>query len=93
MEYAGSLGKKKHLPMDIVLMAVSALPVTLFERAEYFSALPEASRRMVHRDPDDVDLLALALHLDVAIWSNDGDFETAGIEWYTTARLLKKLGR
>jgi hypothetical protein len=25
------------------------------------------------------------------VWSNDNDFEDAGVEWYTTAELLKKL--
>ena len=44
------------------------------------------------RNPDDVDLVALALHLGVPVWSNDNDFEDAGVEWYTTAGLLKKLG-
>jgi predicted nucleic acid-binding protein len=39
-----------------------------------------------------VDLLALALHLKLPIWSNDNDFEDAGVEWYTTAQLLKTLG-
>ena len=44
------------------------------------------------RDPDEVDLLALALHLGVPVWSKDNGFEDAGVEWYETAGLLKKLG-
>jgi len=44
------------------------------------------------RDPDDVDVLALALDLNLAAWSNDNDFEDAGVEWHTTAELLKALG-
>jgi len=51
-----------------------------------------ARKRIGKRDPDDVDLLALALELKIPIWSNDGDFEGTGIEWYPTAQLLKKLG-
>jgi predicted nucleic acid-binding protein len=39
-----------------------------------------------------VDLLALALQLDIPVWSNDSDFEGTGVEWYTTARLMKALG-
>ena len=45
------------------------------------------------RDPDDVDLLALALHLKAAVWSNDRDFRDAGIELWTTAELLAELDR
>jgi hypothetical protein len=26
------------------------------------------------------------------VWSNDNDFEDSGVEWYTTAELLKTLG-
>jgi hypothetical protein len=39
-----------------------------------------------------VDILALSLHEAVPLWSNDNDFEDAGVEWFTTAELLKKLG-
>jgi predicted nucleic acid-binding protein len=58
----------------------------------YRKFLSEAARLIGKRDPDDVELLALALALGIPIWSNDRDFEVAGVECYTTARLLKKLG-
>jgi hypothetical protein len=29
--------------------------------------------------------------LNLPVWSNDRDFEDSGIEWYTTAQLLRKL--
>jgi len=28
---------------------------------------------------------------ETSVWSNDNDFEDAGVEWYTTAALLAKL--
>ena len=59
---------------------------------EYRKKVKEARKRIGRRDPDDVDLLALALHLGIPVWSNDKDFEVAGIDWYTTAELLKELG-
>ncbi len=34
------------------------------------------------------DVLALTLHLGLPLWSNDRDFDEAGIEYLTTARLL-----
>jgi predicted nucleic acid-binding protein len=86
------LAKKKRLPVDLVLPTVATLPVTVVEQKVSASSIPEAIRRIGQRDPDDVELLARALHLDLPIWSNDDDFEVARVEWYTTAELLKKLG-
>jgi predicted nucleic acid-binding protein len=68
------------------------LPVTVVEGDAYASALPQARKLIAHRDPDDVDVLALVLQLGLPLWSNDNDFEETGIEWYTTAELLQKLG-
>jgi predicted nucleic acid-binding protein len=71
---------------------MAALPVTIVEEAVYASARPRAHKLIGQRDPDDVDVLALVLHLGLPLWSNDNDFEETGIEWYTTAELLQKLG-
>jgi predicted nucleic acid-binding protein len=78
-EYATQLAVKKHLSLDIVLMTVATLPVMVVRREVYVKSIPEARRRIGRRDPDDVELLALALHTGMAVWSNDNDFEDAGI--------------
>jgi predicted nucleic acid-binding protein len=91
-EYAGSLARKVGLPLQTVLLAIATLPALVIEREEYADSLPEARRRIARRDPDDVDVLALALHLGAGVWSNDSDFDVAGVEWHTTAQLLKRLG-
>jgi predicted nucleic acid-binding protein len=91
-EYAEPLARKLGLPLQTVLLAIATVPVAVVERDEYARLLPEARRRIGRRDPDDVDVLALALHLGVGVWSNDSDFETAGVEWHTTAQLLKRYG-
>jgi predicted nucleic acid-binding protein len=91
-EYAGVLARKKRLAPDIVLLAVAALPLTVINRETYRRRLAEAAKRVGPRDPDDAELLALALHLDLPIWSNDRDFEQAGIELFTTEDLLRELG-
>jgi len=90
-EYAEPLARRLRLPLGTVLLAVATLPVTVVDRDEYAASLREAGRRIGQRDPDDIDTLALALHLHAPVWSNDRDFEGAGVEWYTTARLLKTL--
>ena len=91
-EYVPSLARKKRLQLDTLLLTLAALPVTVVERPEYRRQIAEAGRRIRRRDPHDVDVLALALHLTLPVWSNDNDFEDAGIEWHTTAELLKSLG-
>jgi predicted nucleic acid-binding protein len=68
------------------------LSVTLVDRDDYAASLPEATRRMARRDPDDVETLPLALQLELPVWSNDDDFRGMNVPWYTTARLLKALG-
>jgi predicted nucleic acid-binding protein len=90
-EYVSILARKKGLPLDVLLAAAASLPVTVVDRSEYKRQIAEAERRIGERDPDDVELLALALHFDIPVWSNDNDFENAGVEWRTTAELLKKL--
>jgi predicted nucleic acid-binding protein len=90
-EYAPKLAHKKRLPLDLVLLAAATLPVTTIPRSVYETSLSEARRRIGRRDPDDAEILALALHLHIPVWSNDNDFEEAGIPWYTTASLLAVL--
>jgi len=87
-----SLARKKRLPLDVLLLALAALPVIVVERADYARTVTDAPPRLGRRDPDDVDVLALALHLGVPVWSNDDDFRETGVEWFTTATLLKCLG-
>ena len=91
-EYAVILARKRRLSLDTLLLAIAALPVTVVEQAVYSSSLAQARRLIAKRDPDDVDVLALALHTKLPLWSNDNDFEATGIEWYTTAEVLRKLG-
>jgi predicted nucleic acid-binding protein len=90
-QYASGLARKKRLHEDVVLLAVATLPVTVVGREDYASKIAEASRRIGNRDPDDIPILALALALNLPLWSNDKDFKDAGVEWYTTERLLRRL--
>ena len=91
-EYASLLAQKKRLKADSVLLAVASLPVTIVDRSQYSKSLAEARRRIGARDPDDADLLGLALEYRIPVWSNDRDFEDAGVERFTTEDLLRRLG-
>jgi predicted nucleic acid-binding protein len=90
-DYALELASKKRLRQDQVLLAIATLPVTVIEQRIYAAEIDEATRRIGERDPDDIPILALALTLNVPLWSNDKDFKDAGVEWYTTERLLRRL--
>jgi predicted nucleic acid-binding protein len=91
-EYVVILAREKRLSLDTLLLAMAALSVTIIEDAVYASSLSRARKLIAQRDPDDVNILALALHTGLPLWSNDNDFEETGVEWYTTAELLQKLG-
>jgi len=52
----------------------------------------EAACFLHKRAPSDIPLGALALKLEIPIWSNDHDFEELPLIVYPTARLLKILG-
>ena len=91
-EYAPVLAEKRQLRTDLLVLAVAALPLTVVDGAVYAKKLPRAVRRMGRRDPDDAELLALALHFRVPVWSNDRDFERVGVEVFTTEALLRHLG-
>jgi len=68
------------------------LAVRECEPSEFAPKLEAAKRSIAKRDAHDVELLALALAFEIPIWSNDSDFKDAGVEWYMTARLLRRLG-
>lgn len=91
-EYVAVLARKKRLALDVLLLAVATLPVQVVEREAYAKAIPRARRLIEQRDPEDIDILALALHLKIPLWSNDDDFRNTGVDWYTTAELLRRLG-
>ncbi len=90
-DYALVLARKKQIPVATVMLAVTTLPITLIEPQEYSGSMARAKRLIEKRDADDVELLALAIHLKIPVWSNDNDFQGTGVEWYTTAQLLRIL--
>jgi predicted nucleic acid-binding protein len=48
-------------------------------------------KRITDRDPDDWPTVALALKLDLPVWTQDKDHTDAGIEVFTTGDLLDAL--
>ena len=91
-EYLPKMAEAYRIALELLDGRLKLLGVRAYDRAAYEKYIPRAARRIAARDPDDVELLALALALGIPVWSNDSDFERTGVEWFTTARLLKELG-
>ena len=91
-EYVPEMAALYGLPPELLEAQLGLLAVRTARKDVYARRLKEAERRIARRDPDDVDLLALALSLRIPVWSNDKDFDAARVKRYTTAQLLRALG-
>lgn len=91
-EYLPEMAARYGLPPEVLEAQLGLLAIRAFAEETYARKLKEALRRIGHRDADDADLLALSMKLRVPVWSNDSDFSSAGVKWYTTARLLRTIG-
>ena len=58
------------LLLDLLFKDTEVVP-----KEEFEDELSQAAERIEETDPDDVPFLALALHLDVDLWSDDTDFD------------------
>ena len=88
LEYLPVLAARKGLRLERMERALQAVPIRIVPADEFASSRDEAARRMAQRDPEDVDLLALAMHLGLTIWTNDRDFAVSGLSVVSTAQLL-----
>jgi predicted nucleic acid-binding protein len=86
--YVPRVAQKLGVEQAFLEYALNLLPLRVYPARRYARAVREARRRIERRDPTDVDVLALALHLDVPLWSNDRDFEDTGVSRLTSAELL-----
>ncbi len=91
-EHLASLATKMGMPLEEAQEYLAALPLRAYPEPVYRARLGDARKHLADRDPDDVGLAALALHLGIPVWSNDKDFRAVPLELYPTAKLLKVLG-
>jgi predicted nucleic acid-binding protein len=90
-EYLPFVAKEHDIQPEALEGQLRLLAVRECEPNEYASRMQAAKKAIARRDPDDVELLALALAFNIPVWSNDSDFRNGGADWYTTARLLRRL--
>ena len=91
VQYLPVFASRYALPEDVLLQALALLPIEIHAEHEYAGELPAARRLLADRDEDDIPLAALALKLQIPIWSNDRDYEGFPFGTFTTAQLLKIL--
>jgi predicted nucleic acid-binding protein len=77
-EHVPRLATKLGMMPAFLDYALDLLPLRPYPARAYRRAMSEARRRIGSRDPNDVDVLALALQLRVPLWSNDRDFDGTG---------------
>ena len=88
-EYVPDLAKRRAVDSSValtVLQEVSRIVVSV-DRSLYEDYEELARERIEHRDPDDWPVVAVALMLDIPVWTEDQDFFGCGIPTWTTDRL------
>jgi predicted nucleic acid-binding protein len=85
------LASKRKLDPALLFAALRVMPIEWKAASEYESHREEAERRIAERDPDDWPTIALALKLQVPVWTQDKDHSDARIELFTTGDLLDAL--
>ena len=83
-EAGGDLTQAASQPLETRIITVPQI--------EYGYLEIEAKER-IPRDPDDWHTVALAIHLDASIWTQDNDFLGCGCPCWTTDTLISHLKR
>lgn len=91
-EYLPALAEKVGVDSAAIAATLKAIKLLSYGPKKYRKLLPLARRLIQARDPDDVPLLTLALTMNIPVWTNDRAFGLIGVETYTTAQLLARLG-
>jgi predicted nucleic acid-binding protein len=91
-EYLPEFAERYGFEVAMLHEAAELLPVEIYSESYYITHIPAATKYLGQRDPDDIHLAALALKLDVPVWSNDRDMTELPLRIFTTAHLLKALG-
>ena len=88
----GKLSKEEGADLTQAASEPLKTRIIIVPQIEYGYLEIEAKER-IPRDPDDWHTVALAMHLDVAIWTQDNDFLGCGCPCWTTDTLISHLKR
>lgn len=90
-EYVPYFSERYRITVERMMKTMKMLPLSIKDKEFYQDSMGKAKKLM--EDPEDVDVAALALVLDAPVWSNDNHFKKFPTGRYTTAQLLKALGK
>lgn len=86
------LSKESGVPESELFYAFDHFPIIAMPPIVYDEMRNQAENLIAHRDPKDVDILALAFKLDTPLWPNDKDFSNIHeLKVFTTSDRLEKL--
>ena len=90
---------KKYIPMisaqsgvseESILFAFETFPLTAHQASFYDTFVKHATEQISHRDPKDIDILALTYRLKTPLWTEDLDLQNVqDIQTVSTEKLLK----
>ena len=76
-----------------LFFAFDRFPIISVPSVAYREKLKQAENLIAHRDPKDVEILALVLSFNIPLWTNDKDFENLHeVKIFTTLSMLEKAG-
>jgi predicted nucleic acid-binding protein len=90
-EHLPRLAAKRGLDASLLFAALAVMPVDWRPQSDYADRREQAEERIEARDPDDWPTVALAVKLNLPVWSQDKDLVVAGVEAFTTGQLLDAL--
>lgn len=91
--HRGTLREKTGLTVEELdtLLGLLLDEITTVPSAAFEDLLPAAREAMADIDPDDVPFLALAVHLECALWSDDSDLQKQDLApVVTTTELVER---
>ena len=86
--YVPQMAQKLGVGREFLFYALDLLPLKVYSPKMYRRSFKKAKMQIAHRDPRDVEILALAIALEQPLWTNDKDFDDTTVQVLTTAELL-----
>lgn len=91
-KYIPALAAKSGMPESELFYMLDHYPIVAVPPFIYNEMRQHAETLIAHRDPDDVEILALILKWNIPLWTNDHDFDNIPeITTFTTAEILAQI--
>lgn len=90
--YLPMISQRTEVSQADLLFLFETFPLTAYQSVFYDAHRALATRRIAHRDPKDINILALTYQLQVPLWTADPDLlELSDIQTVATDQLRRLL--